>query len=186
MNTPRLEGLPARFPVAATALYAAVLVASRGDGARRRSRCSGAARARRWMRPISSARWRAGAPGGQRNAADPAVAAGSPFVEGSSLSVAGAALLQRVAGAITRVGGQVMSSQVDLQGPQSKAGFITVTASCEIKPAALQPLLYDVEAGMPFLFVDQLVVQAPAGAAATPEGRMRVLLAVSGQWQGTK
>jgi general secretion pathway protein M len=41
---------------------------------------------------------------------------------------------------------------------------------------------------MPFLFVDQLVIQAPE-AGAGPEGtggRMRVLLGVSGQWQGAK
>ncbi|KAA5603684.1 type II secretion system protein GspM [Blastochloris sulfoviridis] len=185
MSAPRFESLPARFPVAAAALYAAVLVAfavmaldSAVDAAARRGAALDAADILGQLEGRSPKR--------TLSAADPAVAAGSPFVEGSSLSVAGAALLQRVAGAITRAGGHVMSSQVDLQGPQSKAGFITVTASCEIKPAALQPLLYDVEAGMPFLFVEQLVVQAPAGAAATPEGRMRVLLAVSGQWQGAK
>jgi general secretion pathway protein M len=38
---------------------------------------------------------------------------------------------------------------------------------------------------MPFLFVDQLVVQAPqASTGEESGGRMRVLLGVSGQWQG--
>jgi general secretion pathway protein M len=50
----------------------------------------------------------------------------------------------------------------------------------------LQQLLYDVEAGMPFLFVDQLVVQAPASIAASGDGKLRILLAVSGQWRGAK
>ena len=86
---------------------------------------------------------------------------GSPFLGGETITVGGAALLQRVAGAITRVGGSVQSSQVDLQGPKSKDGYITLLISCEMEQANLQKLLYDLEAGMPFLFVDQLVVQGP-------------------------
>jgi hypothetical protein len=39
---------------------------------------------------------------------------------------------------------------------------------------------------MPFLFVDQLVAQTAAPSSSTQEGRMHVLLAVSGQWQGGK
>lgn len=113
-----------------------------------------------------------------------AVPTGSPFLEGPTVTVAGAALLQRMAGAVTKVGGNVLSSQVELQGTQSKAGLIGVIASCEVDQPALQRLLYDLEAGMPFLFVEQLVVQAPASAAGATEGRMRVLLAVYGQWQG--
>jgi general secretion pathway protein M len=112
---------------------------------------------------------------------------GSPFLEGPTVTVAGAALLQRMAGAVTKVGGNVLSSQVELQGTQSKAGMIGVIASCEVDQPALQQLLYDLEAGMPFLFVEQLVVQAPMTApSGVQEGRMRVLLAVYGQWQGGK
>jgi general secretion pathway protein M len=48
----------------------------------------------------------------------------------------------------------------------------------------LQQLVYDLEAGLPLLFVDQLVVQAPPAVVNTGEGRLRVLLTVSGQWQG--
>jgi general secretion pathway protein M len=115
-----------------------------------------------------------------------AVPTGSPFLEGPTVTVAGAALLQRMAGAVAKVGGNVLSSQVELQGTQSKAGLIGVIASCEVDHPALQKLLYDLEAGMPFLFVEQLVVQASAGSAGAAEGRMRVLLAVYGQWQGER
>jgi general secretion pathway protein M len=111
---------------------------------------------------------------------------GSPFLGGATVTVAGAALLQRVSAAVTKFGGNVLSSQVDLQGSQSKVGFLTIIASCDIGQTGLQQLLYDVEAGMPFLFVDQLVVQTPAGFAASGEGKLRILLTVSGQWQGTK
>ncbi len=111
---------------------------------------------------------------------------GSPFLEGATVTVAGAALLQHVTAAVTKLGGNVLSSQVDLQGTQSKSGFLTIIASCDIDQPGLQQLLYDVESGMPFLFVDQLVVQTPASFAASGEGKLRILLAVSGQWQGAK
>lgn len=115
-----------------------------------------------------------------------AVPAGSPFLGGETVTVAGAALLQRVASAITQNGGSVQSSQVDLAGPQSKDGFVTLVISCEMEQPNLQKLLYDLEAGMPFLFVDQLVVQGPQTSAVAGGGRMRILLAVSGQWKGMK
>ena len=111
---------------------------------------------------------------------------GSPFLEGATVTVAGAALLQRVTAAVTKLGGSVLSSQVDLQGTQSKSGFLTIIASCDIDQPGLQQLLYDVEAGMPFLFVDQLQVQAPGSFAGPGDGKLRVLLAVSGQWRGAK
>jgi general secretion pathway protein M len=112
------------------------------------------------------------------------VPVGSPFLEGGSASIAGAALLQRVAAATKRVNGNALSSQVDLLGAKSKTGFITATSSFEIDPVQLQPLLYDIEAGMPFLFIDELVVQAPS--TTTQNGKLRVLLGVSGQRQSQK
>jgi general secretion pathway protein M len=117
--------------------------------------------------------------------AESQVPTGSPFLEGQTLTVAGAALLQRVADAVTKVGGNVLSSQVDVQGVQAKDGFVSVLASCELDYAALQKLLYDIEAGMPFLFIEQVVAQTPqSGSAET--GRMRLLLSVAGRWGGEK
>jgi len=115
-----------------------------------------------------------------------AAPAGSPFLEGATVTVAAAALLQRVTAAVTKFGGNVLSSQVDLQGSQAKAGFLTIIASCDIDQPSLQKLLYDLEAGQPFLFLEQLSVQAPASFTSAGEGRLRVLLSVSGQWQGAK
>jgi general secretion pathway protein M len=125
-----------------------------------------------------------------RDQTDISVVSGSPFVEGATVTVAGAALLQRLAGAVTHARASILSSQVDLQGPLSKQGFVAATISCELEQPALQQLLYDLEAGMPFLLVDQLVVQAPAAAASAPNGsgsgKLRVLISVSGQWQGAR
>jgi general secretion pathway protein M len=110
--------------------------------------------------------------------------AGSPLLEGATMTVGGANLLQRVAAAITKLGGSILYTQVDLEGPQAKDGFVGVTVNCEVTQPALQQLLYDLEAGMPFLFIDQLVAQGPATPGAMPEGKLRILISVSGQWQG--
>lgn len=123
-------------------------------------------------------------PGQSGRAFDSAMPSGSAFLEGATVTVAGANLLQRVASAVTKLGGNVLSSQLDVQGTPSKAGFVNMIASCEIDQSALQPLIYDLEAGMPFLFVDQLAIQASNNTAG--EGKLRILLAVSGQWQGAK
>ena len=115
-----------------------------------------------------------------------AIMAGSPLLEGATMTVGGANLLQRVATAITKVGGTIQYTQVDLEGPESKDGFVGVTVNCEVAQPALQQLLYDLEAGMPFLFIDQLVAQGPAIPGTTPEGKLRILISVSGQWQASK
>jgi general secretion pathway protein M len=113
---------------------------------------------------------------------------GTPFLEGPTVTVAGATLLQRVAAAVGNVGGTIQSSQVDVLGTQAKDGFVGLLVSCEMEQPALQKLLYDLEVGMPFLFVDQLDVQVPQTTAADESGtaKIRVVLGVSGQWQGNK
>ena len=110
--------------------------------------------------------------------------AGSPFLEGQTVTLASAALLQRTTAAIARAGGNVVSSEVEPQATQPKDGYVRVIATCEIEQRSLQALLYDLEAGKPFLFLDQVVVQAPV--PATEGGRMRVLLGVSGLWRAEK
>ncbi|MGB8401992.1 type II secretion system protein GspM [Bradyrhizobium sp.] len=112
---------------------------------------------------------------------------GTPFLEGPTVTVAGATLLQHVASAVNAVGGTIQSSQLDV-ATQAKDGFVGLLVSCEMEQPALQKVLYDLEVGMPFLFVDQLDVQAPQTAPASEngEGRIRVVLGISGQWRGGK
>jgi general secretion pathway protein M len=113
---------------------------------------------------------------------------GSPFLEGPTVTVAGAALLQRVATAVGNAGGTIQSSQVEVAGSQSKDGVVELAVNCEMEQSALQNVLYDLESGMPLLFVDQLDVQVPQMTAISDSntGRIRVVLGVSGQWQGGK
>ena len=56
---------------------------------------------------------------------------------------------------------------------------LRATATCELEQAALQQLLYDIEAGTPFLFIDQLLVHPPMSAE---HDRLRIVLTVSGRW----
>ena len=123
---------------------------------------------------------------GRGPSSDVTMPSGSAFLEGATVTIAGATLLQRVSGAVTKFGGNVLSTQLDLQGTQSRAGFLSMIASCEIDQTEVQKLLYDLEAGMPFLFIDQLVVQPPLTSSGPGGGRLRLLLAVSGQWSGAK
>lgn len=125
---------------------------------------------------------------GQRRANDgsPMAAAppGSPFLAGATVNVAGAALLQRVGGAVTKAGGTVLSSQVELQRADPRDGWIGLVVSCELPLPALQKLLYDVESGMPFVYIDQVAIQA--ATPGTDSERTRVLLGVSAQWKSGK
>lgn len=183
-----LDRLLARYAYGAVAVYAFVVVmllwlswGSVADVLERRESVAAASHLIEQLEARGGARGAGGAdaPGGQ-------IPAGSPFLEGQTVTIAGAALLQRVGGAVTRVGGNVLSSQVDLQGPRAREGFVGVVASCEMTQTALQQLIYDLEAGMPFLFLDQLVVQTPATVTDEPSARLRVLVAVSGQWQNAR
>jgi general secretion pathway protein M len=110
---------------------------------------------------------------------------GSPFLDGKTITIAGAALQQRVEQAVTKAGGALMSSQVELDGPDAKNGFVGLTASMEVSQPAVQTILYDIEGGMPYLFVDKLSIQSPEFFGEPESGRMRMTVGVVGQWQPT-
>jgi general secretion pathway protein M len=108
---------------------------------------------------------------------------GSPFLDGGTITIAGAALEQRIGAAITKAGGALISSQVELDGEEAKNGFIGLTAVMEVSQPALQTILYDIEAGMPYLFVDKLSIQSPEDFGEPENGRMRMTITVDGQWR---
>jgi general secretion pathway protein M len=114
-----------------------------------------------------------------------AVVGGSPFLDGQTVTIAGAALQQRVEAAVAKAGGALMSSQVELDGPESKNGFVGLTASVEVSQPAVQTILYDIEAGMPYLFVDKLSIQSPEVFGEPENGRMRMTIGVVGQWRSS-
>ncbi len=115
-----------------------------------------------------------------------ASASGSPFVDGRTITIAGAALEQRIDTGVANAGGVLTSSQLELDGPEAKNGFINLTATIEIGQPELQTLLYDIEAGTPYLFVDKLTIQSPEDFGEPESGRMRMSFAVVGQWRASE
>ena len=120
-----------------------------------------------------------------RAGANPAsdAANGSPFLHDATITLAGAALQQRIEQAVAKAGGALQSNEVDLDGPGEKDGFIRLTANFALAQAGLQPLLYDLEAGMPYLFVEALDVQSPQAFGEADGGPMRIALTVSSKWE---
>jgi general secretion pathway protein M len=116
------------------------------------------------------------------NASDGGEPAQSPFLEGQTVTIAGAALQQRIEQAVATAHGVLLSSQVDLDGAQSKNGFLSVAATIEITQPTLQLLLYDLESGLPFIFVDSFEIHAPEAGGSNGEGHLRVMMSLSGQW----
>jgi len=114
------------------------------------------------------------------------ISTSSYFLEGATVTIAGAALLQHVVATVTRLGANVVSSQVDLEGAHSKDGFLTATVNCDMEQPALQQIIYEIESGTPFFFVDQIDVKVAGGTAGPASGKLRVQLSVSGQWKGPR
>lgn len=125
-------------------------------------------------------------PLGKAAQAGPGGMAGSPFLEGATVTVAGAALMQRVTAAVEQADGHITSSRVELEAGPLGPDFVAVTATLELDQPDLQNLLYDLEAGQPFLFVGQLVVQGRSASSEASEGPMQVTLTVYGRWQGPR
>jgi general secretion pathway protein M len=73
-------------------------------------------------------------------------------------------------------------TQLDLDAPQAKDDFVGVILDCQSVQPALRQLLHDLEAGMPFLVHRQL----PGCGGDCPQDKLRLVISVSGQWQGAK
>ncbi len=110
----------------------------------------------------------------------------SPFLDGRTVTIAGATLEQRMSEAVGKAGGELLSAQVELDGPEAKQGFIGLTASVQVGQAALQNILYDIEAGLPYLFIDKLSIQSPEDFGEQETGLMRITMTVAGQWRPGK
>ena len=107
----------------------------------------------------------------------------SLFLTGPTITVAGAGLEQRIKEVAEKSGGAVTSSQVDVDGPDAKDGFLRLTASIETDQPGVQSILYDLEAGAPYLFVEKLSIQSPEDFGEPETGRFRMTVSVLAQWR---
>jgi general secretion pathway protein M len=106
----------------------------------------------------------------------------SPFLEGRTAALAGAGLQQHIERVVADVGGALTSSEINLDESESKTRFLRLSVSAEMTQLALQSLLYNLEAGVPYLFVNSFEAQTPEASDAS-NGRVRVTMNVSGQWE---
>jgi general secretion pathway protein M len=104
------------------------------------------------------------------------------FLEDETVTLAGAVLLRRVKDAFSERGAKMISSQLDLPTDASDHN-VRAQVSYEIAQPQLQKLLYDLEAGMPFLFVDQLVAEPVRGGSGTSSDVLRLTMRISGVWK---
>jgi general secretion pathway protein M len=110
---------------------------------------------------------------------------GSPFLDGRTITIAGAVLQQHIEAAVAKADGLLTSLQLELDGPDAKNDFVNLSASMEVSQAVMQTILYGIEAGMPYLFVDKSSVQSPEVFGEPEPGRMRMTIGVVGQWQSS-
>jgi hypothetical protein len=118
---------------------------------------------------------------------------GKPMADGAAIvapseTIAASTLQKQIVDRLNAAGGVVQSVQAEpareatAEGRQQR---LVARLSFESSATALQHLLFALETGAPFIFVDTLAAQPAAGGApgTRAEGRLRVTLAVSSYWK---
>lgn len=105
----------------------------------------------------------------------------SALLWAKTIGVAAADLQQRVEAAAHDVGAKALSSRVDLPDGSAATGALAYFGEIELDATSLQPLLYNLEAGTPFLEVADLSIRPSQETGAG--GRLRVSLAVTASWR---
>jgi general secretion pathway protein M len=100
-------------------------------------------------------------------------------------TVAASALQQYVLNRLEANGGTVQSIQTEPVPDMNSEGLQRLNAQLSFEGSvnSLQQILFDLEAGAPFVFVDALTIQPVSAAGGTRAGdRLRVTLLMSGYW----
>jgi general secretion pathway protein M len=90
-----------------------------------------------------------------------ATAAG--YLDGQSETLIAAALQERLKTAVAETGGRLNSTQVLTSGGTDRTRRVAVRGQMQMSLAALQRVLYALEAGSPYLFIDNLDVRPMIG-----------------------
>jgi hypothetical protein len=111
------------------------------------------------------------------------VAPAAAFLDAPTPGLAGAELQAYIARLADRHAALV-SFGTQAGGGEDAAGAVRVEASLEITLGALQVLLYQLESGTPYVFVDSMTVRQTTGAAAGAENApLRVTLGLRALWR---
>lgn len=130
----------------------------------------------------AAARAKGGPHGEARIAAAPAAA----FLDAPTAGLAGASLQAHVA----RLAGHhatLVSFAIQPPGGSDPAETVRIEASMDISLRALQLLLYALESGTPYVFVETMTVAAAAATAQphAPDAPLRVTLGLRSLWRRT-
>lgn len=116
-------------------------------------------------------------------------AATAGYLEGQNETMIAAALQDRVKAAVMQTGGQLKSTQVLSSAGNTKSRRVAVRANIALSLAALQRVLYELESGSPYLFVDNLgvrpLVNPRAGGQVDGEALLDVSFDIYGYVRGS-
>jgi general secretion pathway protein M len=105
------------------------------------------------------------------------------FLDAPTVGVAGAALQTHVAH-LAGHHATLVSFAVQPSAGTESADSVRVEASLDINLGALQMLLYDLESGTPYVFVEAMTVRPIAAAqAGAPDAPLRVTLGLRALWR---
>jgi len=177
--------MPDRSQVTALAVLVVLLLACAGSVALSLAMRSGAAEelAER-QDALSRLEARVHARAEAHGAAGPAVAPDEAFLAAPTAGLAGADLQAYVARLADRHA-VLVSFGTQAQAGEDAADAVRIEASLDIGLSALQVLLYQLETGTPYVFVESLTVR-PVTAAATggaENGPLRVTLGLRALWR---
>jgi|SRR5215475_547470 len=114
-----------------------------------------------------------------------AVAPATAFLDAPTAGLAGAQLQAYVMQAAADHHAAVISSGVETTKREDAADSIRLQATLDMGLAALQALLFQLESGTPYVFVESFAVQPPAAAApgAAQDPLLRVTLGLRAIWR---
>lgn len=108
------------------------------------------------------------------------------FLKGETESVVGAQLQARLKQLVESTHGELKTTQI--MAPRDDGTFRRVTVRCQISldGASLQQVIYELEAHPPFLFIDNLRIDARAAPQGVGEEKLEVLLDIYGFIRGPR
>lgn len=115
-------------------------------------------------------------------------ATGAGYLDGENETLVAAALQERLKSAVVQTGGHLNSTQVLASADKGKPHRVAVRGQMQMSIAALQRVLYTLESGSPYLFIDNLdvrpVVDVRGSAAPDSNALLDVHFDVYGYMRG--
>jgi hypothetical protein len=120
----------------------------------------------------------------QHAAATPTAAPPEAFLDAPTAGLASAGLQAHVA-RLAEAHATLVSFGVQNSTSEDAADAVRIEASMDIGLRELQVLLYDLESGTPYVFVELMTVRTttPVGEAATEDPQLRVTLGLRALWR---